>query len=143
MLQHALGGVKGPRSGAQREVVLRALDELPGPSTAHAIHRQAQSAGARIGLTTIYRHLASLVRAGTAATMVDHAGVHLYYLRSGGENTTTLMCRRCGSGVPVDAAVVARWAVETAVGHGFSDMSRSIVLTGVCSRCRTAARSTA
>ncbi|XVV00698.1 Fur family transcriptional regulator [Actinosynnema sp. CA-248983] len=137
MTVHSFGSVKGPRSRAQREVVLRALDELPGPSTAHAILHHAQRTGARIGLTTIYRHLGRLVSAGTAAAMVDDAGLHLYYLRSGGENASTLMCRNCGSGVPVDAAVVARWAVRTAVDHGFSDVSLSITLTGVCERCRT------
>ncbi len=120
-------------------MVLRALDELPGPSTAHAIHHHAQRTGARIGLTTIYRHLGLLVRAGTAATMVDDAGMHLYYLRSGGEHATTLMCTRCGSGVPVDAAVVARWAGRTAADHGFTDVRPSITLTGVCARCRTTA----
>ncbi|GAA0256200.1 zinc uptake transcriptional repressor Zur [Saccharothrix mutabilis subsp. mutabilis] len=137
MLQHTFGGVNGPRSRAQRDVVLRVLADLPGPSTAHAIHHHALDTGVRIGLTTIYRHLASLVRAGTVAAMVDHAGLHLYYLRSGDEHSNTLMCTECGCGVPVNAAVVTHWAMRTAVDHGFSDLSLSIALTGVCSRCRS------
>jgi Fur family ferric uptake transcriptional regulator len=118
-------------------VVLRVLEELPGPATAYVIHHRARDTGARIGLTTIYRHLASLVETGTAGTMRDDAGQHLYYLRSNDGRTHTLMCTKCGRGVPVEATVVAQWAVETAVAHGFSDIYLSAVLTGVCPRCRT------
>lgn len=139
MLQDALDGIIGPRAKAHREVVLRVLEELPGPSTAYAIYNHTHRTGARIGMSTIYRHLASLVEAGTAGTIRDHAGRYLYYLRSGDEHTFTLMCARCGRGIPVDTAVVARWAMENAVNHGFSDVRLSATVTGVCPRCQATA----
>lgn len=137
MLRNAVGGATPPRTRTHREVVLRVLEELPGPATAYVIHRHARDTVVRIGLTTIYRHLASLVETGIAGAMLDDAGQHLYYLRSNDGRTHTLMCAKCGRGVPVEATVVAQWAVETAVAHGFSDIYLSAALTGVCPRCRT------
>ncbi|MEU4768049.1 transcriptional repressor [Actinosynnema sp. NPDC023794] len=137
MLRDAVGGTTPSRTRTHREVVLRVLEELPGPATAYVIHHRARDTGARIGLTTIYRHLASLVETGTAGAMRDDTGQHLYYLRSDDGRTHTLMCTSCSLGVPVEATVVAQWAVETAVAHGFSDIYLSAALTGVCPRCRT------
>lgn len=133
MLQQDPTGVKAT---PHREMVLRVLAGLPGPATAYAIHQRARTAGERIGLSTVYRHLALLVGAGIAGITRDRVGQYLYHLASGEGQDHHLLCARCGCGIRVDAAVVTRWAAEVAAEHGFSDVRVSASLTGVCPRCR-------
>ncbi|MFJ6671885.1 Fur family transcriptional regulator [Actinosynnema sp. NPDC091369] len=124
----------GPRMTPQRQAVLRVLTGLPGPTTANAIHHLLRSEGERIGLTTVYRHLTSLVDAGAAALTRDRAGRHLFHLRTD-THDHYLTCVRCGRTAGVDTAAVTRWAVETATAHGFADVQVEVEMAGRCGRC--------
>jgi Fur family ferric uptake transcriptional regulator len=126
----------GLRMTSQRRALLHVLRDLPGPTTAYAIHRRLRDGGERIGLTTTYRHLASLVRAEVMGTTQDRAGRHLYYLKRDSDHNHHLTCVRCGQGVRVDASAVVEWATSTAALHGFSTVQVSADLTGLCPRCR-------
>jgi Fur family ferric uptake transcriptional regulator len=117
--------------------VLRVLHDSPGPTTAQEIHHRARLAGERIGLATVYRHLAALTRAGIVGTTQNRRGTHLYHLRSDDGDNHHLTCVKCDRTVGVNASAVVRWATGTAGVHGFSDIRLSIDLTGLCLQCRS------
>lgn len=120
----------------QLQAVLRVLRELPGPTTALVIHARLRADGERVGLTTTYRHLASLVRADVMGITQDRTGRHLYHLKHDPEHNHNLTCVRCGRGVRVDASAVVEWATSTAAAHGFSTVQVSAGLNGLCPRCQ-------
>jgi Fur family transcriptional regulator, ferric uptake regulator len=124
----------GARMTPQRQAVLRVLANLPNPSTANAIHHLLRSEGERIGLTTVYRHLASLADAGDIGITRARAGHHLFHLRAD-THDHHLTCARCGHTVGVDSTPVLRWAVEAAAAHGFADIRMAVDLAGLCGRC--------
>lgn len=130
-------GVGKARRTSQRRAVLRVLQDSPGPATAKEIHHRARVAGERIGLATVYRHLAALTRAGVTGTTQDRSGTHLYHLRHDDGDNHYLTCARCGRRVRVDASAVVRWATRAAGVHGFSDIRLSIDLAGLCLQCRS------
>ncbi|MEU4768041.1 transcriptional repressor [Actinosynnema sp. NPDC023794] len=129
--------VGGVRRTSQRRAVLRVLQDSPGPTTAQEIHERARTAGERIGLATVYRHLAALTRAGVTCTTQNRSGTHLYHLRYDDQDDHHLTCAKCGRTIRVNASAVVRWAVRTAGVHGFSDIRLSLDLTGLCLRCRS------
>ncbi|MDQ2588966.1 Fur family transcriptional regulator [Saccharothrix yanglingensis] len=131
---HVLDRGVGARMTPQRQAVLRVLADLPGPSTANAIHHLLRSGGGRVGLTTLYRHLASLVDAGVLGITQDREGRHLFHPRTDAHDHY-LTCVRCGRTVGVDTTPVTRWAAETAAAHGFADVRVAAELAGLCARC--------
>jgi Fur family ferric uptake transcriptional regulator len=46
-----------------------------------------------------------------------------------------LVCRSCRSTVEIDAPDVERWATDVAAQHGFRDVTHTVEVFGVCSRC--------
>ncbi|GAA2683501.1 MULTISPECIES: Fur family transcriptional regulator [Actinosynnema] len=135
----APGEVNGVRLTARRRAVLAALAALPGPASAHAVHRRVRADGERIGLTGVYRLLAILADAGLAGVTKDGGGRHLFHLRDDSSHDHHLLCAGCGRAERVDAGCVLGWAESSAAAHGFRDVSVSIVLSGLCAGCgRTA-----
>ncbi|MEU4449058.1 Fur family transcriptional regulator [Actinosynnema sp. NPDC050801] len=134
--QNTAGDFTGLRMTPQLHAVLRVLRELPGPATALVIHGRLRAEGARVGLTTTYRHLASLVRAGVMGITQDRTGRHLYHLKRDADHDHNLTCVQCGRGVRLDASTVVEWATRTAAAHGFSTVQVSAGLTGLCPRCQ-------
>jgi Fur family transcriptional regulator, ferric uptake regulator len=45
------------------------------------------------------------------------------------------VCRTCGTTVEVEGAAAESWATEVAALHGFSDVSHTIEIFGVCADC--------
>jgi Fur family ferric uptake transcriptional regulator len=46
-----------------------------------------------------------------------------------------LVCRACGCTVEIQGGQVETWAAEVAHEHGFSDVSHTIEIFGICSNC--------
>ncbi|MBP2337257.1 Fur family ferric uptake transcriptional regulator [Saccharothrix coeruleofusca] len=128
-------GVTGLRMTPHRRAVLRALACLPGPAAVHTIHHALRASGERVGLSTLYRQIATLVDAGVIGTRLDRQGRHLFHLRTDDTHDHHLTCVRCGHATPVDASAVLRWAADAAAAHGFSDITTWADLTGLCPRC--------
>ena len=45
-----------------------------------------------------------------------------------------LVCRACGKTVEVDGPAVERWADKVSAEHGFTDVSHTLEIFGLCSR---------
>ena len=48
-----------------------------------------------------------------------------------------LVCRNCGRTVEITGAAVEKWTQAVAAEHGFSDVTHTIELVGLCAECRT------
>jgi len=105
----------GIRMTHQRLLVLDALDRHRLPVSAQQIHAELQEQDERVGLTTVYRTLASMVEAGLVHSFT-RAGEIVYRL-CGPAKHHHLICRTCGLVVErVEDDVVAGFRAEEVYG---------------------------
>jgi Fur family ferric uptake transcriptional regulator len=57
------------------------------------------------------------------------------YRRCSNDHHHHLVCRACGSTVEIQGGDVESWAAEMAHAHGFSDVSHTIEIFGICGAC--------
>lgn len=124
----------GRRTTRQRTAVAEALRRSEDFSTAQQVHEAVRKAGGSVGLTTVYRALASLAAAGDVDVLVGADGEARYRMCSDSHHHH-LVCRRCGAAVEVSGAGVERWATQVAERHGFTEVTHTVELFGVCPSC--------
>jgi Fur family transcriptional regulator, ferric uptake regulator len=127
-------GGTGVRSTRQRAAITELLDDLEDFRSAQELHDELRRRGEGIGLTTVYRTLQSLSAAGLVDTLRTDTGESVYR-RCSEHHHHHLVCRACGSTVEVQAGQVEVWAAEVARQHGFSDVSHTVEIFGVCGEC--------
>jgi Fur family ferric uptake transcriptional regulator len=115
--------------------VLDELAESQDFRSAQAIHAAMRARGATVGLATVYRALQSLVDSGRADVLRTDGG-EAVYRECGETHHHHLVCRSCGKAVEVQGPAVERWADQMADQHGFTDVSHTVELFGVCAECR-------
>lgn len=125
----------GVRATRQRAAIAGLLDTLEEFRSAQELHDELRQRGENIGLTTVYRTLQSMASAGLLDTLRNDTGESVYR-RCSDHHHHHLVCRSCGSTVEVADHEVETWAAEVASKHGFSDVSHTIEIYGVCSDCR-------
>lgn len=123
------------RSTKQRAAIAALLDHLEEFRSAQDLHDELRRRGEGIGLTTVYRTLQSMAAAGQVDSLRTDSGESLYRRCSEQHHHHHLVCRRCGATVEVAGSEVEAWATETAAAHGFTDVSHTIEIFGVCGRC--------
>jgi len=126
------------RSTAQRQAVIDYLAAQDGFTSAQGIHTALRSAGSRIGLATVYRHLQSLTEQNLVDVIYGADGETTYRLcgdPAGGRHHHHLICRICGRTVEIDGGPVERWAAEMASSHGFTSVDHTVEIFGVCAEC--------
>jgi Fur family ferric uptake transcriptional regulator len=129
------------RSTRQGEAVDAALRASEGFRTAQDLYGEIRQRGDRIGLTTVYRHLKMLVDAG-AVDVVHRADGEAQYRLCGSRDAAAtapavdhhhhLVCRMCGRAVEVAGPQVERWAERVAAEHGYTDVSHTLEVFGLC-----------
>ncbi len=124
----------GIRSTRQRTAVITALDELDEFRSTQEIHDYLRQRGEAVGLTTVYRTLTALAEADEVDVIVREDGESVYR-RCSGTHHHHLVCRQCGRTVEVEGPAVERWADSVAANHGFTDVSHTLELFGVCAEC--------
>jgi Fur family ferric uptake transcriptional regulator len=132
-----------PRATRQRAAVSSLLDRLDDFRSAQEIHDQLRRAGDSIGLTTVYRTLQGLVEAGEVDVLRTDSGESVYRRCATAEHHHHLVCRRCGTAVEIEGPAVETWAQKVAEAHGFSDLSHTVEIFGLCRECGAACRSAA
>ncbi len=126
-------GTESPtRTTRQRRAVHQVLDQLDGFASAQDIHEHLRRGGDRVGLSTVYRTLQQLADAAEVDVLRTGDGEALYRRCSAGHHHH-LVCRDCGRTVEVAGPAVERWADRVAAEHGFSDVSHTLEVFGVCS----------
>jgi Fur family ferric uptake transcriptional regulator len=110
------------------------LDRLDDFRSAQEIHEELRRDGEGIGLTTVYRTLQNLFESGEVDVLRTGSG-EAVYRRCSTHHHHHLVCRRCGRTVEVEGPAVESWAQRVAEENGFSDVSHTVEVFGVCAKC--------
>lgn len=121
------------RNTWQKDAVLHALGQAQGFVSAQQLHKQLTQHGSAIGLATVYRTLNTLVADGLADSLVN-AGETLFRDCSK-DHHHHLICNGCGVAVEIEAQQAEAWASKVAAEHGFTDVSHTIDIFGLCQKC--------
>lgn len=126
------------RSTTQRDAILQALTEAPGPLTAQEIHERASALVDRIGLATVYRNLGELEEAGAVVS------VHLpkdaaRYEPAGRGHHHHFRCLRCDTVFELEARCPVSILEGATLPGGLRVLGHELVLFGVCDVCDAAA----
>lgn len=127
----------GIRSTKQRTAVIAALNELADFQSTQEIHEYLRERGDSVGLTTVYRTLQALSAAGEVDVILREDGESVYRLCSDAHHHH-LVCRQCGHTVEVEGPTVERWADSVSAKHGFTDVSHTLEIFGMCAECTAA-----
>ena len=129
------GRVRQTRQAAAIEDV---LGEADGFRTAQELHDELRHRGHRVGLTTVYRHL-NLLAEHHLADVVHRADGESQYRLCGAARSDVaghhhhVVCRECGRSVEVAGPEVEAWADRVAAAAGYTDISHTVELFGLCS----------
>jgi Fur family ferric uptake transcriptional regulator len=121
------------RQTRQKDAVLHALGQAQGFVSAQQLHRQLTQHGSVIGLATVYRTLNTLVADGLADSLVN-AGESLFRDCSK-DHHHHLICNGCGIAVEIEAEQAEAWASKVAKDHGFTQVTHTIDIFGLCREC--------
>ena len=125
------------RATRQRSAVADALARAERFQSAQELHDGLRRSGASVGLTTVYRHLQALADSGAIDVLRSDDGEARYRACASEEHHHHLVCRQCGASVEVAGPAVERWAASVAREHGFTDVSHTLEVFGVCATCTT------
>jgi Fur family ferric uptake transcriptional regulator len=128
------GTAPAVRSTRQRAAISALLENREEFRSAQELHDELRRRGEGIGLTTVYRTLQSMAAAGLVDTLRTDTGESLYR-RCSEHHHHHLVCRTCGTTVEVQGGQVEKWTAEIATAHGFSDVSHTIEIFGLCGEC--------
>lgn len=135
----AIAGTEGAvRSTRQRAAVAALLEEFEEFRSAQEVHDLLRRRGERIGLTTVYRSLQILASSGKIDMLRGPDG-ETFYRRCSDGHHHHLVCRTCGRTVEFDLPVVERTADKVARENGFTDVSHTLEIFGLCAQCSTPA----
>ena len=125
------------RTTRQRSAVLAVLDDLEQFRSAQEIHAELLRRGDSVGLSTVYRSLATLAADADIDTLLRDDGETLYRRCRGATHHHHLVCRSCGATVEVDGPAVETWADRLALEHGYDEVSHTLEIFGRCAACRS------
>src|SRR3954453_22925913 len=136
----ALSTTTSPRSRTRRptrqaEAVLQAVGDTTNFRSAQDIHAALRSAGREVGLTTVYRHLQALSDGGLVDAWQAERGETVYRRCATTDLHHHIVCRQCGRTTEVESPEVERWADRVASAAGYTDVSHTVEVFGVCGAC--------
>jgi Fur family ferric uptake transcriptional regulator len=124
----------GYRITGQRELILRAVQDLPHPNQ-ESILQHVQTDSPDLNRTTVYRTLAVLEEIGLIKHSHVGSGAPVYHLTEQ-EVHIHLVCQGCGEVVSVSGDLANEFVGSIDSLCGFRvDMSHT-GLSGLCSQCR-------
>ena len=130
-----------PRATRQGAAVEGLLENSDGFRSAQDLHAELRRRGDGVGLTTVYRHLQTLVDLGRVDMLRTEEGEALYRRCGTAHHHHHLVCRQCGRAVEVEGQAVERWAAAVAAEHGFTEVDHTLEVMGTCGACAAAASS--
>jgi Fur family ferric uptake transcriptional regulator len=125
------------RTTRQRTAVLELLTQAEDFISAQELHARLRAEGQSVGLSTVYRTVQALAAAEEVDVIVTADGEARYRAcapsRIGHHHH--LVCRRCGRTVEVRNPTVERWADKVGRDNGYTDVSHTLEIFGVCADC--------
>lgn len=122
------------RPTKQQLAVVEQLGESEEFVSAQDLHARLRTAGAKVGLATVYRTLSALAEAGEIDMLRTDDGEAVYRRCSTGHHHH-LVCRGCGRTVEIEGPAVERWADAVAAEHGFTQVEHTLEIFGTCRDC--------
>ena len=129
---------RGSRNTWQREAILEVVKSSNGFLSAQDIFSRLRAAKTPFGLTTVYRHLQILTEDGVIDSIKSPSGETLYRLCSSEGHHHHIVCNRCGHSDEIEGAEVEKWVERTSRSRGFTQVSHTIEIYGICDRCSKA-----
>lgn len=123
------------RSTRQRAAIISALRRASGFKTAQGLHLEMAKAGEGVALATIYRNLQALADSGEVDVLQSELGEAMFCLCQSKDHHHHLVCRRCGRSEEIRGEEVESWATDVGRAHGFSQVSHTVEVFGVCREC--------
>lgn len=124
----------GGRPTRQRRAVAACLGRFDDFRSAQEIHDLLRRGGENVGLSTVYRTLQALADNDEVDVLRSEDGETLYR-RCSGTHHHHLVCRSCGRTVEVEGPTVESWATGVADQHGFTAVSHTLEIFGLCPSC--------
>jgi Fur family ferric uptake transcriptional regulator len=125
-----------PRRTRQGEAILSVVLGSDNFRSAQDIHAELRASGETVGLTTVYRHLALLTDEGRLDALQTADGELVYRRCHSESHHHHVVCRHCGRGSEVELPDLERWAEATAAELGYTDVTHTVEIFGVCADCR-------
>lgn len=123
------------RSTRQRGIITELLNSLDRFVSAQELHAELKKAGHAIGLSTVYRNLATMTSSGDIDVILREDGEALYRSCSPAHHHH-LLCKKCGATNEITAELVEAWSHDIANAYGFTDVSHTLEIVGICRKCR-------
>ena len=124
------------RTTKQRTAVVEVMQEIDRFQSAKEIHTALQDRNAKVGLTTVYRTLQSLVDIGAVDALHSPTGEVLYRHCESEAHHHHLVCTKCGRTEEIDGGPIEKWARQVADTYGFDLTGHDAEVFGRCSKCR-------
>jgi Fur family ferric uptake transcriptional regulator len=115
--------------------VLQAVGDAGSFRSAQDIHAALKASGRDVGLTTVYRHLQTLADGGLVDALQVERGETAYRRCETTDHHHHIVCRQCGTTAEVESPEVERWADRVAGAAGYSDVSHTVEVFGLCATC--------
>jgi Fur family ferric uptake transcriptional regulator len=128
--------VRTARVTRQGQAVLAVVVKSDNFRSAQDIHAQLRADGEAVGLTTVYRHLQLLADEGQVDALQTAEGELVYRRCHSDQHHHHVVCRQCGRGAEVEVPDLERWAETTARALGYSDVTHTVEIFGLCADCR-------
>jgi Fur family ferric uptake transcriptional regulator len=122
------------RNTAQRAAVLAVMGDSARFRTAQDIYADLRAQGARVGLTTVYRHLQKLSDEGAIHSLQTPDRQTAYRLCTRAHHHH-LVCTNCGAGVEIPGTEFEEWAATEASSRGYSGVTHKVEIFGMCPTC--------
>ena len=114
--------------------VTEALARIAGFASAQEIYELPKRRGEGIGLSSVYRALASLVELGTIDATRRADGESIYRVCGDGHHHH-LICKKCGETIEIEGNSIEKWVSTQAQTHKFREVSHHIEIFGLCRNC--------
>jgi Fur family ferric uptake transcriptional regulator len=131
--EHSPGTSRRTRQG---DAVLNVVLGSEHFRSAQDIHAELRASGEAVGLTTVYRHLALLTEEGRLDALQTADGELVYRRCHTEHHHHHVVCRQCGRGAEIEMPDLERWAESTASALGYTDVSHTVEIFGLCADCR-------
>lgn len=112
------------------------LGQQDGFRSAQQVHDDLTASGTKVGLATVYRNLQALAESAQLDTLRADDGETLYRLCQQEAHHHHLICRNCGRVEEISPGQVEQWVGDVAKEHGFSQLTHSIEISGICANCQ-------
>lgn len=124
---------QGMRITRGRRMLITTMLEQAQPLSAEALRQTCGLAPS--DLVTVYRNMDALEKAGVLQRILMENGVQLFEITAPGEHYHHLICRNCHSSERLEACFADQLSA-LANRHGYTEITHTMEVFGLCAKCR-------